>query len=164
MPDAEEQLFTKLLVRFRYLVNCKVWNQQDAEEIVQSAMLVIAKEYSDLAEDRRFEPWAYKVLNNRVLGYMKARRRSDNRTTVFDAEELNMQGSNSDYQLKEKLRGCLTKIRKTNQTYARILALHFQGYSTDEICRKLNMTPNNLYVALSRARASLGRCLDGEEI
>lgn len=161
--DYEEELFRQLLVRFRYLANCKVWNKQDAEEIVQSALLVIVREYCSLDGDRRFEPWAYTVLNNRILSYMKARRQADGRVTVFDEDTSMNSGINSDDQLKAKLRSCLAKIRKKNKNYARILSLHFQGYSTDEICRKLEINPNNLYVTLSRARTLLAGCLEGED-
>ena len=35
-----------------------------------------------------------------------------------------------------------------------------QGYKSDEICRKLRVTPNNFYVILSRGRQLMKMCLE----
>jgi DNA-directed RNA polymerase specialized sigma24 family protein len=46
--------------------------------------------------------------------------------------------------------------------HARILVMKYQGYRTAEICERMSITPNNLYVTLSRARAMLKACLEKE--
>jgi RNA polymerase sigma-70 factor (ECF subfamily) len=35
-----------------------------------------------------------------------------------------------------------------------------EGLSTEEICKELNMKPNNLWVVLHRARTQLKSCLE----
>ena len=68
----------------------------------------------------------------------------------------------SDPALKERIRECFKRVHRYRQQHARILNLHFQGYSTDEICEKLRMSRNNFYVSLSRARSMLADCLREE--
>jgi DNA-directed RNA polymerase specialized sigma24 family protein len=60
---------------------------------------------------------------------------------------------------KKKLIDCFHKVHRVNRRHARILNLHYQGYSTLEICDKLGVTENNMYVLLMRARKALAICL-----
>ncbi|MCP4703685.1 MAG: hypothetical protein GY865_03665, partial [candidate division Zixibacteria bacterium] len=47
-----------------------------------------------------------------------------------------------------------------NRRHARILNLHFLGYTTEEICSRLEITKTNMYSLLSRARSMLELCLN----
>ncbi|MDH4034538.1 MAG: hypothetical protein OEV80_12145, partial [candidate division Zixibacteria bacterium] len=62
--------------------------------------------------------------------------------------------------LKRRLLDCLKKIRSTNLRYARILNLQYQGFDTEDVCRRLAVTRSNLYSLLSRARTVLELCLE----
>ena len=65
-----------------------------------------------------------------------------------------------DPDLKKQLIDCFKKISDTNLRHARIINLHYQGYTTEEICIKLNIKKNNAYVLLNRARTALEQCLE----
>ncbi|MFC1475821.1 hypothetical protein ACFLQW_02320 [Candidatus Zixiibacteriota bacterium] len=45
-----------------------------------------------------------------------------------------------------------------------ILDLHIQGYTGDEIGRKLGVTKNSIFISLSRARAQLRICLEKGDV
>ncbi len=156
---AEDRLFDRLSVRFRYLVNNRVWDPDDAEDLVQTSLMVVLRDYKSLNGHPKFEAWAYKILDNRILGYVGSKSRTSQRHVEFD-DSVWIAAKGKNLELESDLLKCLSKIRKVNVTYARILALHFQGHTTDEICKKLDMTPSNLYTTLSRARAALTKCLD----
>jgi DNA-directed RNA polymerase specialized sigma24 family protein len=63
-----------------------------------------------------------------------------------------------------RLLACLKKICLANRRYARIINLHQLGYSRVDICGRLEMTLEQSYVVMSRARAMLKECLDKGEI
>jgi DNA-directed RNA polymerase specialized sigma24 family protein len=58
---------------------------------------------------------------------------------------------------------CFRKICRSNNRHARVLNLHYQGFTTVEICRRLDISENNLYVLLSRARRALELCLGKDD-
>jgi RNA polymerase sigma factor (sigma-70 family) len=122
--------------------------------------MYIAREYKQIDIRTSFVAWACKVLDNRVLTYIRNKKTRQDRIRPL-AEGAEPTGVlDGDVELKVTLRDCLKKISTDNPRYARILNLHYQGYSTDEVCRKLNMTPNHSYVTLSRARSMLAACLE----
>jgi RNA polymerase sigma-70 factor (ECF subfamily) len=163
---AEKQLFEEMTARFRYFVYPRIRDSMDAEEIVQEALVTISKEYKTLEIESSFIAWSYKVLDNRILGYIQSKRRQ---AKNIDRLKANMESSRSSDaespgELNMKLLDCLKKIANANMRYARILNFNYQGYSSNEICGKLNITTSNLYSILSRARSMMRRCLDSGDI
>lgn len=161
---ASEQLFCLLRVSFRMFVRHRVMNRQDCEEIVQDALTTIVEKYRAVEIESSFAGWAYKVLNNKVLDYYKFKKIRAARTTPLEAAEPNSIGVDTDPRLRIQLLDCLRKIHGANSFHARALNLHYQGYSTEEICAKLGIASNNFYVMLSRARTMLRVCLEKGDI
>jgi RNA polymerase sigma-70 factor (ECF subfamily) len=64
--------------------------------------------------------------------------------------------------LASKLMECFKKLVNSNQKYARVLNLRYQGYSSDEVSQRLEIDVNNLYIILHRARKALLSCLKEE--
>lgn len=159
---AEDRLFCDLSARFRLFVRQRIGEKQDAEEVVQNALLTIVQEYKGVEFQTSFAAWAYKVLDNRILAYYQACKRQAARSQSLSetGDTAGMLGANPKPELRHRLLSCLEKIMRANRRYARILNLHYQGYKTDEICGKMELTPNNFYSVLSRARSLLDFCLD----
>lgn len=152
---AEEQLFSLLTVRFRILANYRIWNEKDAEDITQEALAVVAREYRSLEVSVSFAAWACKVLDNRILSYIKTRQRE--MTSIDDDPP---ERNTPDPEFKIRLLDCVQKVRRANIRYGRAVLLHYQGYTTAEICKRMDVTTKNYYMILSRARAMLRRCLE----
>ncbi|MBU0982267.1 MAG: RNA polymerase sigma factor [candidate division Zixibacteria bacterium] len=163
---AEEQLFRALTARFRLFVRRRIWNGEDAEEIVQKTLMAINRDYRDMEFTASFSAWAYKVLDYRILSYIQSKRRHNERNPRLDDVSGGTEpaGPDSDPDLKRQLLDCLQLIGHANTRYARILNLKYQGYDTEEICTKLHVTPNNFYSILSRARSMLETCLETGDI
>lgn len=157
--SAEEQLFSVLAVRFGILANHRVWNEHDAQDVSQNALAVVAREYKSLEISESFAAWAYKVLDNRVLSYLKAK---GQRVTICDDDPP--AGFEPDPMFRIRLLGCVQKVRRNNPKYGQAVLLHYQGFTTDEVCAKLGVTSQNFYMILSRARSMLKRCLETGEI
>lgn len=162
--SAEEQLFQTLSVRFRAFVAQKVRDSDDCGDIVQNAILTISKEYKEIEIRISFSAWAYKVLQNRLLKYFDSTKRVAQHKNALLDRLPRSSSFNPDPTLEASLIKCLHKISKTNQTYARIINLHYQGFHTEDVCKKLQISPNHSYVILSRARSMLKLCLEKGDI
>jgi RNA polymerase sigma factor (sigma-70 family) len=166
--DVEDvnRLFGFLTVRFRYLATLRLGNEADAEEVAQEALMVISKEYKEVVIESSFAAWALKVLENRILNFLRSKtirqRKLEQRVETGDIPDGHH--SNPGPDLKGRLLDCLRKLCEWNPRYARILNLHYQGFTTDEICDKMKITPGNFYVILSRARSQLQACLDDRSV
>lgn len=161
---AEEELFGLLSARFAYFTHRRIWSRDDAEEVVQEALAVIAKEYKTVEFTESFAAWAYKVLDNRILNFIRSKQREKRNRDQMAEERSDNFGNAPDLSLKSRLLECLKKVAGANQRYARILNLHYQGFKTNEICDRLSLKPNNCYVVLARARAMLRTCLEEGEV
>ena len=156
----EKHLFDTLSVTFRLIAYQRIQNKDDADEVVQESLLNIAKNYAGMDFTVSFSAWAYKVFMNEIAGYFRDRKRRGFR--IDEDPEVANPGAlwKPDPTLEPSLIECLKKICRTNSRYARILSLKFQGYETESICGRLEITSNNFYVILSRARSMLKECLD----
>jgi RNA polymerase sigma-70 factor (ECF subfamily) len=164
---AEKKLFEVLTSRFRLFAHQKIRNQADAEEVVQDALLAISAEYRSITIRTSFSSWASKVLHNRILNYLRKKTYEKRRFDRGIDKDVEMMTAPNMVilDLKKRLQECLEKLCRRNIRYARILNLHYQGYTTEEICQRLGIKRATLYSALSKARTMLERCLekgDGE--
>jgi RNA polymerase sigma-70 factor (ECF subfamily) len=155
----ESRLFEYLSVSFRIFAQQRIRNEQDVEEIVQDTLMTIANKYKDIDFETSFAAWSYKVLNNKMLDYFKAQRVRSKARSIMSAEENPGGAWKPDPTLKRRLRKCLKMIGDANSQHARVLNLHYQGYTTAEICERLGIKKGHLHVMLSRARSMLETCL-----
>jgi RNA polymerase sigma-70 factor (ECF subfamily) len=161
--EAENRLMGHLTVSFRLFAQHRLWNTEDAEEVVQDTLLTILAKYKELEIESSFAGWTYKVLQNKILDSVKkktTRKRLDEQNNEGRTEEPTI---STDPQLRTRLMDCFRKICRSNNRHARVLNLHYQGFTTVEICRRLDISENNLYVLLSRARRALELCLGKDD-
>ena len=162
---AEEKIFKFILDRFRIFARHKIGNCEAADDVVQDACAAILKKYKTEVFTTGFEAWAYGVLRMKIRNHFYTQ--SGNRETTMSDTKAQKVGFNGpaivDSRLEIRLGVCLKKIVLVKPLYARILNLAYQGYTTDEICERLNIKPNYLYVALNRARRLLRACLETGE-
>ena len=162
---AEDKLFQYLSERFGLFANRRIWDKENAKEIAQDALMLIAGEYKSISFEISFQAWAYKVLDNKILNYIKQRRqRGDRVITVADVNEIGGKDIETDPELRNQLLDCLKKVAKVNRRHARIIDLHYLGYKTKEICERLKLSSNGFYIILHRARKMLEKCLETGEV
>lgn len=161
---AENELFRNLSARFRLFAELKIRDKVDAEDVVQNAIMTIARKHPAIEFEVSFTAWAHKVLHNEILKYYRSRGYRDELFISAEADTLPQAEWRSDPELKRHLMECMQKLCEANARYARALNLKYQGYEVLEICRKLNVTAGNFYVILSRARSMLKACLDNGDL
>lgn len=156
---AESELYRRLRVSFLLFLRQKVGDPKDAEDIVQEALLAIADNQGKIEFETSFSAWAYKVLENMVLRHYRSKGRRENVFVAMD-EDCPEFSYRPDPDLRARLLHCLRELSRTRCRHAQIVNMHVQGLSVPEICAAMNVTSNNLYVMLLRARTLLEECLD----
>jgi RNA polymerase sigma factor (sigma-70 family) len=153
---AEEVLFRKLYDRF-LLIARRTVREESVEDIALDACIKVLEKYQTEHFTISFEAWARGVLRNTIGNYLQ---KEKTRGIVMSMENefarpIVQIRKELDCELKLNLLSALKKVIRTNRRYARILVLIYQGYKVNEICPRLNITPDHCYVILNRARAML---------
>jgi RNA polymerase sigma factor (sigma-70 family) len=161
--EAEKKLFETLRVRFYLLAQQRIMNKDDCEEVVQNTLTAIAEKYKSVDFRKSFTAWVYSIFENNVKNYYRTKRYHLSKLGRLQEETIPEEVKNPDPILKSKLIDCLKKVIRRNLRYARILNLYNQGYSGEDISRKMKITRNNVYMLFTRARSSLKKCLEGQE-
>ncbi len=161
--SAEEDLFGQLTARFRLFARQRLWDKADIEEVVQESVKTIFEKYREIEFETSFAAWAYRVLNNKLMTFSATRGRREKKIEE-QIEQRQTIPDDSTGDLEERLLDCLNSLNLANKRHARILALHYQGFTVKEISTKLELTPSNFYTILSRARAMLAACLEKGQV
>ena len=157
--SAENELFQYLSVRFRTIAKRRL-GEDAAEDVAQAACVTVLEKYKNATFTDGFVQWAHGVLRNKVGNYYQGpKKRNQMESEINERQSSKRTELELDPVLKEDLRRCLEKILKKNQAYAEVLIWTYLGYKTEEICQKLSINPNNMYVMLNRCRKMLKSCL-----
>jgi len=156
---AEQQLFGYLSVSFRSFIRHRGMDANDADDIVQTALLKIAETYRRADIHTSFAGWAHAVLRNHLVEHFRSRDLDRRKTVELEQRQSTTNTTDPNPMLTTELSHCLKSIHERNPIYAQVLTLRFQGYTTAEICERLTISAGNLYVILSRARTTLRACL-----
>ncbi len=158
--SSEKKLFALLDERFRRFVRHRVWDSDSAEDIVQDALLAISRELGHIQIEKSFAAWAYKILNNRIVTHLRNVSRRETITSE-DIDQVLPRPIVQDPMLRIRLIDCLQKLNTVNHRYARVVNLHRQGYSAEEIGEQMGLSRNAVYILLHRARTVLLNCMTG---
>jgi len=161
---AEQEMFEYLLARFTYLAQRRI-SSEEARDVAQDACVTVLEKYRTEAPQERFLAWAYEVLRNKIGNYYQHQKVQQRVMADFPADSPDQlpDRAEADLETRLKLILCLKRLVRAHPRFARILNLIYQGYATDEICQRLRLTANNLYVSLMRSRKLLNNCLEQGE-
>ncbi|MBK8809479.1 MAG: sigma-70 family RNA polymerase sigma factor [Acidobacteria bacterium] len=163
----------------------RVRNETVAEDLVQETLLAAIQARKTFDQRSSERTWLSGILKHKVIDHF---RRSYRDVELSDEEDTDLSAYDHLYQSEGRGKGHWTAMSKPDtweQTpeavmehaefrgilstclgnlpdrVANAFALReFDGYDSDEICALLEITPNNLWVMLHRARLHLRRCLD----
>lgn len=164
--ESEDAFFSHLRERFLRLARYKIREANDAEEVVQEAMMAIIDQYRNPEFDGKFLNWAFTVLRNKIVDYQRKKIRSmqreirieDNSTETIsggiDPEEA-LAGT----ELREKLKQAMSHL---NRKEATLLESLLSGDNRRQMAIKLGLSANTLYVKVNRLRCKLQRLIHQE--
>ena len=164
-PDYEE-FYESNYSRVLYHVRGKINNEQDAEDLTSEVFVYCYSHYDDYdPEKSSITTWLYLIVNSRIKNYY----RDHDSVSFADYEVVSdtMQDQSIDLDegvYLEQLHATLMKaINRLPERQKQIVMMsYFQHMSSDEIARRLCLTPGNVRVLLSRALAKLAK--DNEQM
>lgn len=130
-----------------------------AEEILQEVAVVILDQWADFTPGTNFQAWAMKIARNKI----RTLTRTAGRLVLLSPEAMDAVEKAAETQRPEgwleAVHHCLEAVEERSRT---LLSLRYgKGLSGEEIARRLSMTVPAVHMALSRARTSVGRCVQG---
>lgn len=159
----ENLLFSNLTEIFELFIRHRVRNAEDCREIVQDTLMSIAGKYRNMEFHTGFSAWAYSILKYKLVDYYRGKLAKKERFTQVDSPDEIINDMQSDPEFERQIMECLRNLNNINPRYFRILSLRYHGFEFKDICEQLNMTANNVYITLFRARQMLKKCLQGVE-
>jgi RNA polymerase sigma-70 factor (ECF subfamily) len=167
----------------RYLLRVAQLQLRDAdlaEDVVQETLLAALKARDGFTGKSTVKTWLTGILKHKIVDAIRQRQRAplimaslDEETDLDDFDPLfkdngawaekpadwgNPEGSLSRREFFDVMDVCLEKLPPNT---ARVFIMReVMELTTEEICKELAITANNLWVILYRARMALRRCLE----
>jgi RNA polymerase sigma-70 factor, ECF subfamily len=174
---------TELDTHRRYLLRVAQLQLRDgdlAEDVVQETLLAALKARDGFTGKSTVKTWLTGILKHKIVDAIRARQRQPVAAASFDedvdldefdplfkddgswsappAEWGDPENALSRQQFFDVLQVCLDKLPANT---ARVFLMReVLDLSTEEICKELAITANNLWVILYRARMALRQCLE----
>ena len=129
-------------------------NPEDAEDIVQQALLTAYEKLDTLKEDGKFRSWMMRIVVNEAKMYI---RKNSHMVYMEDMEavvERAREGRNREDDVWE----LVLSLKKELSTV--VILYYAQGYRVNEIAKIMRIPPGTVKSRLSKARALLKKRLE----
>ena len=139
-------------------------NPDSARDAVQEAWIAIVRGLGRLDDPARFAPWAYRILSNKCVDWVRKqgrKRRLDKSLTEHRRREdaVAVQQPERD-EARRTVAGALRSLPRSQQG---LLALYYQdGFGVSEIAQILEIPVGTVKSRLYHARNALKEALEGE--
>jgi RNA polymerase sigma factor (sigma-70 family) len=179
----DQRAFAELVKRHRRGIErlirpiCRNSSSDEIEDLVQEALTKALTHLDSYSEEYAFSTWLYRIATNHAIDHLRRRRLSmfsissmpgggDSRGED-DGKDLELSDDSwvpDDVLLtSERTKLIEAAIEQLPENYKRIIKLrHNDDLEYDEIARKLNLPMGTVKVHLHRARAALGKLLEGK--
>jgi RNA polymerase sigma-70 factor, ECF subfamily len=169
--QAEPWLFTSLLERYQaaFLRKARsiIFNEQDAEEVVQDAFTKIYMNAHrfEVQEGAKFSSWAYTILVNTALTRYQKCVKEGKRTLHLDPEYLEQLGDLTEHTGFNQNRDAIERILvRLPGHFARVLRLHYlEHWSHKDIAQETGETVGAVKARIHRAKAEFRKENGSEE-
>lgn len=154
-----------------------------AQDLVQETFLAAIKAKDSFAGRSSERAWLFGILRNKLIDYYRLQGREipvadleaplPEEQGAFEASGMSKDGWHKELaptawetpeellvskEFQEVLKSCLSRLpAKIGQVF---LLREIDGVPSEEICKDLGVSPNNVWVMLHRARMALRRCLE----
>jgi RNA polymerase sigma-70 factor, ECF subfamily len=139
---------------------------EDADDVLQDAACVVLRKMPEFQGGTNFRGWAYAIIRNETLNYLKTRKRR--RTLTLSAGAMSDLASMASESPQEPsipltmLNMCMQNLQdKTRELLRR---RYEQGRSVLQIAEELGRPVESVYVTLSRIRKALQKCIERQGV
>jgi RNA polymerase sigma-70 factor (ECF subfamily) len=161
--DRDEQfieLYTRAQRSIFGYIYLLVPHHADAENILSETSLVLWRKFPEFDPGRDFTAWACGIAHNKVLNYLKARRRerlSFNEQLLDHLAATRQTRSEIHARYAAALQSCLAKLSDIDR---RLVDLCYGGAASIKAAAKqLGRPAASVYVSLNRVRRTLHDCI-----
>lgn len=159
--QSEPWLFTAVLERYQtaFLRKTKtiIFNEQDAEEVVQDAFTKIYMNAHrfEVREGAKFSSWAYTILINTALTRYQKCVKEGKRTLLLDPEYMELMGEMKEHSAFNQDKDAIERVLiKLPGHFARVLRLHYlEHWSHKDIADESGETVGAVKARIHRAKA-----------
>jgi RNA polymerase sigma-70 factor, ECF subfamily len=154
VPDpfrSEEQLLDELYAQMLRVVRHKLWNKNDAIDVVQEAWVRILEKKSTLREKNKLIPWAKTIASNLASNANRARRHEAYRESYEEAYEAQALTPNPELMLE--LSDLLGRIPPKERTL--LLYKFYYGLKDAEIAAALQLPVGTVKAQIHRCKARI---------
>ena len=169
--QTEPWLFTAILERYQsaFLRKVKtiIFNEQDAEEVVQDAFTKIymnAHKF-EVREGAKFSSWAYTILVNTALTRYQKCVKEGKRTMLLDPEYMEQLGETKEHVAFNQDGDAIARIlEKLPGHFARVLTLHYlEHWSHKDIADEMGESVGAVKARIHRAKAEFRKEAGGDD-
>lgn len=130
-----------------------------AEEVLQEVAVVVCDQWSDFKPDTNFVAWAMRIARYKIFNLTRVARREILLAPEALEEVERAAAADTRPGWIEALQKCMEGLEGRAGD---ILVLRYrEGLSGQEIAHRLKITVTTVYMALSRARTAVARCVAG---
>lgn len=175
-PDTWVEAYGNYLYNFAIM---RVYDSALAEDLVQDTFFSAVKAKDSFLGKSTEKTWLTSILKRKIIDYYRknARNKEDkllDKPDFFQTQGI-LKGHWEDNYLPDQwhysesgllentefykiLKNCLGRLpKKMAATFA---LKEIEDFTTDEICKELDITPSNLWVLMHRAKVQLRDCLE----
>lgn len=167
--DFEAQL-PEHLAALRSLANRLVGNRDDAQDVLQEALLRASKSLSAFREDCSLKTWLFSITTRVAIDHLRASKRWDKQVMVDACDERGRESvlakftdPSVTFDVQQHIAFCFTCIGRSldPQEHAALVLSEVFQLANAEGARVLEVTESVFRHALSAARTAMGREYDG---
>lgn len=166
LPNKVDRFMTSLMANQRRLyqyIHALLPRQQDAEDVMQSTLVVLWQKFDQFEQGSSFFAWASRAA---YLEAQNHRRRNRRLTTILDegvfeqiAAEIESQSELLEAR-REAMERCAEELNFADRELLELRYL--PGASVKEIAQRLGRPANSVCKSLSRIRQALWDCINRE--
>jgi RNA polymerase sigma-70 factor (ECF subfamily) len=170
--QVEPWLFTEILERYQaaFLRKAKsiIFNEQDAEEVVQDAFtkIYINAHKFEVREGAKFSSWAYTILVNTALTRYQKCVKEGKRTLLLDPEYLELMGDMKEHSGFNHDKDAIERVlARMPGHFARVLRMHYlEHWSHKDIADETGETVGAIKARIHRAKAEFRKEANGASL
>jgi RNA polymerase sigma-70 factor (ECF subfamily) len=166
MADNAELTFEDLAATYSkpllgYLVRM-TGNTADADDLLQEALIRMARELPRLRSPGAVKGWAYRVATNVAIDFLRKKKKVQ--FEEFDDESTPVDGDELDGLVVDEMNNCIRGVidRLPPDYRAAIVLSNLQGLSVAETASVMGVSAGAAKVRIHRAKARLKEALDRE--
>lgn len=132
-------------------IKSSIGDAEAARDLYQDVFLSAIQHIDELNTERSLKNWLYTVTRNRVINYLKSRRRREN-IELSEDHQIHSPIEDIDTQMVQRI------FTRLNPLHRQVLLWHLhEGYSYEEIAEKLNRSVSAVTSLIHRSRAIFQR-------